>query len=337
MRMNEGRRIARGMAGAGMAGLIALGAASAPATATDLEALRSRAQRLGDAVSELEVDLASLTEKEERLGHEIAAASADIGVLEAEMHDIDGAYDEALEEYIERAVEAYKTGPTGDLALLMSARTLDELFTYAEVRAHIARQDAHALDELVASKEASLRAQEEIDEHKQRVLATTAEVDAVTSEIETRIAARRQVLRDLTAEIQNLEEQALAAAARAADPDQALLDLLQPSGPAPGIPDGFAGTGVTFEGIASWYGPGFEGNPTANGDIFDPGLYTAASKELPLGSWLYVEHEGRGVVVLVNDRGPYVEGRILDLSQAAAEVIGITGLGWIEAEILLQT
>ena len=101
--------------------------------------------------------------------------------------------------------------------------------------------------------------------------------------------------------------------------EPAFLDLLQPSGPSAGIPDGFVGTGVTFEGIASWYGPGFEGNHTASGDIFDSALFTAASKTLPLGTWLYVEHHGRGVVVFVNDRGPYVEDRILDLSEAAAK------------------
>ncbi len=89
-------------------------------------------------------------------------------------------------------------------------------------------------------------------------------------------------------------------------------------------------------GLASWYGPGFEGNPTANGDIFDPDLFTAASRDLPFGTWLFVTHNGRGVVVLVNDRGPYIDDRVLDLSQAAAEAIGITGLGWIEAEILLK-
>ena len=98
----------------------------------------------------------------------------------------------------------------------------------------------------------------------------------------------------------------------------------------------FVGTGVTFEGIASWYGPGFEGNLTASGDVFDSDLYTVASKTLPLGTWLYVEFNGRGVVVLVNDRGPYVGDRILDLSRAAAEAIGISGLGWVKAEILIK-
>src|SRR5206468_1667293 len=104
----------------------------------------------------------------------------------------------------------------------------------------------------------------------------------------------------------------------------------------PDIPDGFASTGVSFEGIASWYGPGFEGRPTASGQIFDSNLYTAASRDLPLGTWLYVSHGAKGVVVLVNDRGPYVDNRVLDLSRAAAAAIGISGLGWVKAEILVK-
>jgi rare lipoprotein A len=236
-----------------------------------------------------------------------------------------------------RAVEAYKSGPASDLALLLSAQTLDQLYAYSELSAHNARKDARALEELLETKTLNEELQATIDEQKQRLLVRHEQVDGIATSIETTLGSRRSVLRDLTREIADLEAQARAAAAEAANPDQALLDLLQPSGPAPEIPDGFASTGVGFEGIASWYGPGFEGNPTANGDIFDPDLFTAASKELPLGTWLFVTHKGRGVVVLVNDRGPYIDGRILDLSQAAAEAIGITGLGWIEAEILIKT
>ncbi len=98
---------------------------------------------------------------------------------------------------------------------------------------------------------------------------------------------------------------------------------------------GFIDTGVTFEGIASWYGPGFEGRPTASGAIFHADGLTAASLDLPLGTWLRVTRGARSVVVLVNDRGPYIEDRILDLSHGAAEILGFTGLAWISAEIVL--
>jgi rare lipoprotein A len=79
--------------------------------------------------------------------------------------------------------------------------------------------------------------------------------------------------------------------------------------------------------VSGWYGPGFEGAITASGEPFDPyGSYTAASPYLPFGTRLYVCYQGC-VTVRVNDRGPYVYGRELDLSQAAAEAIGLTYVG----------
>src|SRR5215207_288842 len=80
-------------------------------------------------------------------------------------------------------------------------------------------------------------------------------------------------------------------------------------------------------GLTSWYGPGFEGLPTASGEPFDPYGYTAAHKTLPLGTDLVVSYAGRSVQVTVNDRGPYVGRRELDLSQGAAEYIGLTQAG----------
>jgi rare lipoprotein A len=80
-------------------------------------------------------------------------------------------------------------------------------------------------------------------------------------------------------------------------------------------------------GLASWYGPGFEGLPTASGEPFDPYGYTAAHKTLPLGTDLVVSYAGRSVQVTVNDRGPYMGRRELDLSQGAAEYIGLTQAG----------
>ncbi len=81
------------------------------------------------------------------------------------------------------------------------------------------------------------------------------------------------------------------------------------------------------EGLASWYGPGFRGLPTASGETFDPQGYTAAHKTLPFGADLVVNYKGRSVAVTVNDRGPYVGARELDLSRAAARALGLTRAG----------
>jgi rare lipoprotein A len=80
-------------------------------------------------------------------------------------------------------------------------------------------------------------------------------------------------------------------------------------------------------GLASWYGPGLEGNLTASGDVFDPSAFTAANKTLPFGTRLMVTYHGRSAEVTVNDRGPYTGGRDLDISQGAAEYLGLTRAG----------
>lgn len=87
--------------------------------------------------------------------------------------------------------------------------------------------------------------------------------------------------------------------------------------------------GYMEQGIASWYGPGFHGNLTANGEQYDMYGITAAHRTLPLGSVLKVRSltNGRHVTVRVNDRGPFAKDRILDLSLGAAEVLQMTQHG----------
>jgi rare lipoprotein A len=87
------------------------------------------------------------------------------------------------------------------------------------------------------------------------------------------------------------------------------------------------GHAETDEGLASYYGAELAGQPTAGGEPFDPHGFTAAHRTLPLGTKLWVSYGGRSVQVTVNDRGPYVGGRELDLSQGAAEYIGLTRAG----------
>ncbi len=88
-------------------------------------------------------------------------------------------------------------------------------------------------------------------------------------------------------------------------------------------------------GLASYYGKKFHGRPTSSGEIFDMYGMTAAHKTLPLGSQIQVTHLGnhRSVIVKVNDRGPFVEGRILDLSYGAAKEIGMIQEGVAEVRI----
>lgn len=89
-------------------------------------------------------------------------------------------------------------------------------------------------------------------------------------------------------------------------------------------------------GKASYYGPGFAGRKTASGAIFYPERLTAAHRFLPLGTKVRVTnlHNGQSVLVTINDRGPYIRGRHIDLSMGAARVIGMLGRG--VAEVVIQ-
>lgn len=95
---------------------------------------------------------------------------------------------------------------------------------------------------------------------------------------------------------------------------------------------------ATGSGVASWYGGKFHGKLTASGDVYNMNEFTAAHKTLPFGTKLRVtnKNNGKSVIVEINDRGPFVKSRVLDLSKAAFEEIGDIDQGVmnIEYEIL---
>jgi rare lipoprotein A len=98
---------------------------------------------------------------------------------------------------------------------------------------------------------------------------------------------------------------------------------------------GSQSTGRGFSGKASYYG-NESGSRTASGQRFNQNAMTAAHRSLPFGTKLRVTHRGQSVVVTINDRGPFIRGRVLDLSTGAARAIGLTGagVGHVTAEVV---
>lgn len=102
-----------------------------------------------------------------------------------------------------------------------------------------------------------------------------------------------------------------------------------------GAPTSFAAPAIRQVGVASWYGRRFQGRRTASGSRFDMHQMTAASQRLPLDHWAKVTDlaTGRSAWVWVNDRGPYIRGRIIDLSKAAATRLGFRRQGLAEVAV----
>ena len=94
----------------------------------------------------------------------------------------------------------------------------------------------------------------------------------------------------------------------------------------------------TSEGEASWYGPGFYGNRTANGEVYRRGTMTAAHRTLPFGTKVRVTNlwNGRTAVIRINDRGPFIDHRVIDLGHGAASDLGLTasGIAQVKLEVL---
>ena len=97
-----------------------------------------------------------------------------------------------------------------------------------------------------------------------------------------------------------------------------------------------ASSGGGQSGVASWYGGKFHGRKTASGERYNQNALTAAHRSLPFGTRVRVTNTSNGntVIVRINDRGPFVGGRVIDLSRAAASSIGINGLGHVKIAVL---
>ena len=205
----------------------------------------------------------------------------------------------------------------------------------------LAGTDQQALGEFRAAKEASEKEEDAAAAAVADARRTATELEALRTTLERTISDR------LTYERAKAKSSARSRAAsvangigttrhRRATGTQAELMRRYRFGPAAGVPDGLVATGSVLSGRASWYGPGFDGRATASGAIYDQEGWTVAHRTLPLGTILLVTHGSRSAVVLVNDRGPFVGGRILDLSHGVASYLGTVqaGVAPVRAEIL---
>jgi rare lipoprotein A len=205
-------------------------------------------------------------------------------------------------------------------------------------RAGLQTQAAEALEaqesarRLLADAEAALAVEE--------ARARTAQVAAAARARTAELVAARAALSTTRAQLDG----ASAAVTKALTPAQTrrsqgaaareapVLALVEAAGS--GYPAGYAPTGTVLRGVASWYGPGFVGSPTASGTPYDPERHTCAHKTLPFGTVLRVSRGDRAVSCLVNDRGPFVGDRILDLSRAGSRALGFDGIAAVVAEVL---
>jgi len=211
---------------------------------------------------------------------------------------------------------AYRARLTGRAVAASAAQDRARaLLTEAELAVAAAQAQAARRTAAQAASRAAQAEQRRLAEQAAAIAATRRALDATSASV-TRALTGRQTLRG----------------AGAVGAQAPVLALLTAAGA--GYPAGYRPTGQVLAGLASWYGPGFVGSPTASGAPYDPELLTCANKELPLGTVVRVSANGHAVNCLITDRGPYVGPRILDMSRAGSRALGYDGVASVVIEVL---
>lgn len=233
---------------------------------------------------------------------------------------------EAARQFLNGRFRAlYMEGRSDPLVRLLQSDNVTDFLVWSECMLNIASLETEAFKAL-KEKRARLRdCQQKLQTFKKEQASLMVTAD--TAAIEAQIAQKKAELADISASLITLQLPGTYTPAPTsfnpgriyARPDES----------------GFVRTGQMFSGYSTWYGSGTRPTSTASGEVFDQYAFTCAHRTLPFGTYLRVTFAGRSVIVKVNDRGPTVKGRVLDLSRGAAEAIGLTGVQWVDCEIVV--
>ncbi len=262
----------------------------------------------------------------------------------------DAAVTRAQDALDDRIRTAYQLGPGAAFEALLGAETFADLAAISEYASRTVALDDRTLGELSRARVVSISLRALAESELRAIEPRLDELRARLAGLEVDLEEARVLAEEARVEDAWFEQQLLAlseAEARAqswedlrtltwGEDQTPYLAFLGPTGGQTcETPEGLVATGERFSGYASWYGWEFGGQPTAMGAIFDPTLFTAANRWLPMGSYLRVRYGERCAIVLVNDRGPYGNlERVIDLSMASAHYLGV-GVSWVEAEVLV--
>jgi len=303
---------------------------------------------------------AQLERQAEAIAGRLDARRAELARARGELDLAQADYEAALAEVTLRLEEIYRAGEA-EIDPGVFTGDVDALAARAELLEAVSRQDGELLVRLRLAILKRDTAEADLDSRKQHLQQDADDLDAKRAALQVRIDAAKAISQAGPGETPSApvappfttplsvatslglpfrppvtyraNERGLPAyvvAKRslpgvfAYDPATGQVDFGDPAptatkAPEPKVP----ATPASFTAVASWYGTTLEGQATASGEKFDPRALTAAHRTLPFGTWLRVTYRDRMVVVRVTDRGPYVEGRDIDLSPGAAELLGL--------------
>jgi len=310
----------------------------------ELDAATADALQTEAAINALDAENIALTERiavtEERIAaQEVLVAESEVNLAQAK---------DRLNVHV---VSMYKRGSFDSLSVLLSSDDIAQLVARANALLHIADEENQLVSNLNVALSDARYQQGELDTLQTQNRALQEEQETRLAKLEQLLVQQETRVASLTEEARQvlLQARSLNASTRAqwraasipvgTDIPRATAEIDIQPGVAYGIsaymPRSYTGTGQTSTAVCSWYGPGFNGRSTASGQTFNQNDYTCASRTLPFGTVLALTRGSHRIIVYVNDRGPYVSGRDLDLSMAAAQALGFSGVASVQVQIVV--
>jgi rare lipoprotein A (peptidoglycan hydrolase) len=310
---------------------------------TDYDDATKRVLELERMITDLKAEQTSIETRTAVTAERIAEQSKDLAEVKRRLK-------QAQDSFNDRAVGMYMFSGIDAFSLLLDSHSFSELMARATAMTSILEVDQ---DSLQAATVVAAQADFEsgiLDELRAEETELKALKDQRLAQVQTALSEQQLLITRLTpTSRRELDLTRVAQARTRRQWEDASVPLTARIRKVPGKvlpytdrtylvseyhPRTFKTTGVTYNAVCSWYGPGFNGKQTASGQIYNQNDFTCASRNLPFGTWLALTKGSKRIVVVVNDRGPYVAGRDLDLSAAAARTLGFWGVETIGVEVV---
>ncbi len=325
--------------------LVPSGALAEPAASTQVQtALDEATRRVLELEQAIEDHRAEAVAIEERIAVTNLRIIAQRDALAEARHSLVS----ARTAYRFRMVDIYKSSMADPMTVLLSAESMSDFYSRLLMLTRIAMRDRRMYEEATVAAAAAeyhaayledLKAQDVALRQLQRLRGDELEkalaeqstlVERLTEEAKRLLEARRRA--NLSTRKQWREssiplEDAIAKVPGVVEPYTDLVYLVSEY-----HPRRYRSLGREEYALCSWYGNEFHGRPTASGQIYNQNDFTCASRTLPFGTRLALTRGERRIVVVVTDRGPFIAGRDLDLSRAAAQALGFSGLATVHVE-----
>ncbi len=249
----------------------------------------------------------------------------------------------------QRIRKLYIYGDRGILDLLLNAQSFFDFITRFYIASRLLKNDQEIIQKINTYRDEIQKIEKELLEERkvkdilnEQYLLNLEKLNQKEKELQALLAQANEELKILYQQMRSSYENALRRAYSTPGYLGAVTERYVTVDPYPNqfyltnaqFPARFKATGEKFFVYSSWYGPGFHGRRTSSGEVFNENDFTCAHRTLPFGTFLAVKYKDRQIVVKVNDRGPFIPGRDLDLSKRAAQALGFSGVVRVEIEIV---